>query len=818
MGDKVVPNMKNFDGTDVLEPKNWTIVKERGTGSVTNNGKGKAKYSLGSNKTDTGTVTLADKSWTGENKITFENTSIKGVGSDKVMFANQTLDTPNGMSDTAITFKGNNFLYEDGGKSRADEKDAVHFHKNLDRIPGNPPADIISHTKFVSEPGSALNMYVKSGSGKSRGIGVTQYKESVFYVGKKYYINQTEMEFHGAVNIKIERGNQNRSGNYGIFGSNTTKKKNGIGEPEGSYNKIKFYSDVKIDVKPVLDENGKQKSIGDVINVDGKYSHIGISGDGKVQIDGDIHVINGGTVDLNLKNKDSYINGEIHIGKQKYGGDLDGDQSNPDNQPSGQNLFEENRDDPDPEKNTTKLTLNMSNGTRWNATNTSKINDLAIDNEAEITFGSDKRFINISTGTLKGNGIFHMSGDIAGNKSDRLIIRKSSEGHHQITYKDNGAAKTTGNESLLLVEYKTDNKDDIKGGFTMKHGKTGQGAYEYVLTEPAGSKIVQIEPGHNFYLNPTGRLASAGQSSVLLNDLIYQSNLTLTESLHQRLGEVHFNKDLVRQKDVWVKYLNGKYSGDRGIKVGLYVNRYRGLKIGHDWAKERGNWINYNGISLGYISSNAAFKHLSGQTSIDGRELGLYSAWLNKENDLYLDFFAKAVKYRGRYEVKNSETTTTSPQIRTLTYILSAETGRRFNLNETEERTSYIQPEAQLTYHTTGGYAFKASSGLDIKTERVRSLTSRIGFRAGLDYVNEKNLHPYAKLMYEREFLGGMQHSFNEAAVEKFGNKGHWWVYGLGLSYMDKAKNTQLYFETQRSTRHYFKQNWQAHLGVRHLF
>lgn len=293
-------------------------------------------------------------------------------------------------------------------------------------------------------------MYVKSGSGKSRGIGVTQYKESVFYAGKKYYINQTEMEFRGAVNIKLERGNQNRSEHYGVFGNNTTVKGNGIGEPEGSYNKINFYSDVKIDVKPVLDENGKQVAIGDAINIDGKYTHVGISGDGKVQIDGDIHVINGGTVDLNLKNKDSYINGEIHIGKQKYGGDPDGDQSNPDNQPSGQNLFEENRDDPDPEKNTTKLTLNMSNGARWNATNTSKINDLAINNEAEITFGSDKRFINISTETLKGNGIFHMSGDIAGNKSDRLIIRKSSEGHHQITYKDNGAAKTTGNESLLL--------------------------------------------------------------------------------------------------------------------------------------------------------------------------------------------------------------------------------------------------------------------------------------------------------------------------------------------------------------------------------
>lgn len=167
-------------------------------------------------------------------------------------------------------------------------------------------------------------MYVKSGSGKSRGIGVTQYKESVFYAGKKYYINQTEMEFRGAVNIKIER--EIKIGlKIMVYLGLIRRKKNGIGEPEGSYNKINFYSDVKIDVKPVLDENGKQKSIGDAINVDGKYSHIGISGDGKVQIDGDIHVINGGTVDLNLKNKDSYINGEIHIGKQKYGGDPDGD-------------------------------------------------------------------------------------------------------------------------------------------------------------------------------------------------------------------------------------------------------------------------------------------------------------------------------------------------------------------------------------------------------------------------------------------------------------------------------------------------------------
>ena len=100
----------------------------------------------------------------------------------------------------------------------------------------------------------------------------------------------------------------------------------------------------------------------------------------------------------------------------------------------------------------------------------------------------------------------------------------------------------------------------------------------------------------------------------------------------------------------------------------------------------------------------------------------------------------------------------------------------------------------------------------------MRSLVGRIGFRAGLDYFNEKNLHPYVKLMYEREFLGEMQHTFNEVAVERFSNKGSWWVYGFGLSYMNKAKNTQLYFEAQRSSTHNFKQNWQAHLGIRYLF
>lgn len=416
-----------------------------------------------------------------------------------------------------------------------------------------------------------------------------------------------------------------------------------------------------------------------------------------------------------------------------------------------------------------------------------------------------------------------MYGDIVRRESDQLITRKSSEGTHIIEYedkdKDKATAKTTGKEYLKLVENRGDEKDN-KAIYKLNVRCTEQGAYCFSIGESTDSRIADIKADnkHDFYLHPA-TLSSWAQAAVVLNDLIYQSNLTLTESLHQRLGEVHFNKEIVKQQNVWVKSLGGEYVGTETVKVRGYTNRYRGLKAGYDWIKARGNWINYNGLSFGYINSTARLNTFGGKIHIYGKELGLYSAWLNKENDLYLDFWAKAIRYRGGYNVINySNKDITSPNIMASTYIFSSEMGKRFNLSQNAERVIYFQPEAQLSYHSTNGYSFKTSHDASVKTERMRSLVGRIGFRAGLDYFNEKNLHPYVKLMYEREFLGEMQHTFNEVAVERFSNKGSWWVYGFGLSYMNKAKNTQLYFEAQRSSTHNFKQNWQAHLGVRYLF
>ena len=777
---------------------------------------------------------LADKSYEGKNNITLENVSVKNTSSKNAIHANDTLTASGfGMSDTTLTFKGNNYLYTDGTKtSDKTQGNGIQLLKN-NRTKQH--TETKNHTKIESEAGSNLNIYVKSGTSKGRGIGVTQYKDVIINTSgpRKTVINQTEMDFRGAVSIKVDRGDNKNAENYGVYVGNLPRKTiNSEDAPDDSYNRVTFHSDVKIDVQPVLDENGKQKSIGDAFNVDGKNSKIEVKGDGKVQIDGDIHVLNGGKIELNLKNKDSYFHGEAHIGKQLYGGDPD----DPNDTPNGQNLFDENRDlTKEADHVETKLNFTMTNGSHWEATNTSKINDFHISDGATVKFGNPKRNINISVENLKGDGgTFNMHGKIADftseNKgqgiADKLIVRKSSEGDHKIIYKDDGTAPTKGNEYIKLVEYVTKNKDDIKGHFKLINGTTDQGAYEFTLTRPDDSKLVKIEGKDenevvrdDFYLNPTGRLSTGAQGAVILGDIIYQSNLTLTESLHQRLGEIHFNKNITKQSQIWAKNIDGQYVSKGSIKVSGYTNNYLGLKIGYDWINARRNWINYNGLSFGYISSAAKSQTYPGKIKLNGTELGLYSSWLNKENDWYFDFFTKAISYSGGYDlVSPSKKSVKSPTIRTFTYILSAETGKRINLSETAERVIYLQPEAQLSYHATKGYDFTVSNKLMVETEKVRSLVGRIGFRAGLDYFNEKEIHPYIKLMYRREFLGEMKYTFNKVAVEKILNKGNWLEYGLGVSYMNKAKNTQVYFEAQSSTIHRFKQNWQAHLGVRYLF
>ena len=858
--DVAASKWKNFDGTEVKAPEHWTIVKEKPIGYVSAN-----RYKLESSVENAGLL-LADKSYKGHNDITLENVSIKTINSRHSIFGNQTSSTSGrGMSDTTITFKGTNYLFTDGSKvTNKDEINGIEFLKNDNTLMNAPTK---SHTHIKLEKDSTLNIYTVSGTIKARGIGTTHYRNvNIKNTGPRTtVINQTEMDFYGAVNIKVDRGNMMNAENYGVYVGGLPKK---VGtsddEPEESYDRVTFYGDVKIDVQPVLDENGKQKSIGDALNVDGKNSKIEVKGDGKVQIDGDIHVINGSKLELNLKNEDSYFHGEAHIGKQKYGGDPD----DPNNPPHGQNLFEENRDGPDPDKANTKFNFTITNGARWDATNTSKINNLNISNGATVTF-SKKRNMKISVENLTGTGgVFNLQVDIKKGTGDLLQTRKSSEGVHKIKVKDQAGADVDLTEHIKLVE-NLGNITDNKATFKAYGSGVEMGPYIYHMGESDHSKLVDIKPDNkrDFYIFPSKELTAGAKSAIMLGNLLYQLNALNIDTLVQRMGEVHFDKAKT-DYNIWSRYINGKYSGfedlqDENYKIpywgskvknvrfekvatknnniwvknmegeftgfknertGSYSNRYRITKVGFDFERLRDNWINYGGVVFSNINSNTKFLSYEGKNEIKGMSLGLYSTWLHKEKNIYYDFVANVTNYKSRYDVISASgdpvhsvsTGSLDDFVHTNSFTFSAEAGKRILLKEEEDKTYYVQPEGQLVYQFTKGYKFNVSNGLRVNNGDLHGLLTRVGLRAGIDSKN-KRFNSYVKLMYEAELLGNSKTVFNEKFEESTSNRDHWLTYGIGLTTTTK-KGKQIYFEAQRSTKHKVRQDWQLNLGIRFNF
>ncbi|WP_304670908.1 autotransporter outer membrane beta-barrel domain-containing protein [Neisseria polysaccharea] len=799
--------LKDARGKVLKEPAHWTIEKIRPTGAVSS-----GRYTLSSSVQNAG-ILFADKTYEAKgNDITLENVSVKNSSSADAVFANDTLTQPYGMSDTTLTFKGNNYLYTDGAKAGSpDALNGIQLFKNNTT---KYSEGYKNHTKIESEAGSNLNIYVKSGRTRGRGISITQYKNVTINTSgaKKTVVNQTEMDFRGGVSIKVDRGNQKNAENYGVYVGNLPKKNdNSEDVPEDSYNRATFHGDVKIDMQPVLEESGKQKSIGDALNVDGKNSSVDIKGDGTVQIDGDIHVLNGGVINLSLKNKNSYLNGEAHIGKRLYTGDPD----DPDNPPNGQPLFEEDR-----KNSASSINMTMKDGARWNVQNTSKINGLDISNGAEVSFSDGGRNVNVSVSSLKGNGgVFKMQGNIVSGKSDKLITREGSEGVHIIEYEDNAKAKTTGREFLKLVENKG-NQEDNKASYKLNVRCTEQGGWCFALDESEKSKYVEITPdGKRDHYLFAATLSTGASSSVLFGEALYQLNAVSDETLVQRMGEIHADGTPQEDNNVWIKRVGGKFSGSRSdYRVGGYGNRYWGFAGGFNRTGFGDKWIHYKGLMLRHLQSSYTPEDYAGSGKIYGRTAGVYSTWLNRESRAYYDLVANIARYKGSYGLTNySGVRVESDEARLNAYMLSAETGRRMEKQD-GGKTYWWQPEAQLSYWFTRGYGFSLSNGLSAETDNFRSLMGRFGFRAGVDGLDGGRLNIYGKLMYKREFIGTIRHRFNGSAVEEFKHRGGWLEYGLGVVSRNAGNGRQLYFEAQRSSMHKMRQNWQVNMGVRSMF
>lgn len=545
----------------------------------------------------------------------------------------------------------------------------------------------------------------------------------------------------------------------------------------------------------------------------GNKAEINVAGNGDVKLIGNISASNKGKVTLNLLNKNSYLKGD----SDNYKGTFN---------------------------------MKMANSSYWLITRDSEVNDLDISSGAKIQISDmyindyyEKYIFKLSIDNLKGTGgIFQMQGDVQTGIQSLLTINERSEGDHYIEFENKAGAKSTGTEYLKVVE-SLGEEANYTATFKLKNpnGRVGipidataslnnkafieRGAYLYTLGRPTDSKVVSINDSNvnNWYLFPyeddgKGKLTPGAESSLSFSNTIYQINLLNTETLVQRLGEIHFDKTDLKPHNAWIKHVNGKYTSFANDTIGSFSTHYWGIKAGFDWLNLRNNWINYNGISVENLNASTYPKRFEGKTKISGKGIGIYSTWLNKNNDIYIDLVGKMMRYKGKYDIVNySNENIKSNNANINSYLLSIETGKRSYFLQKKEKAFYIQPEMQLIYQFVDDYTLHSSNGLKSMTKNSNSLIGRIGFRAGLDFYGDSVLSPYIKFMYNKEFLGSVVNDLNTAKIE-MNNKDDWFNYGVGISHENKKKGRQIYLDVQRSNKHLIRQDWQVNLGLRYSF
>ncbi|WP_301885113.1 autotransporter outer membrane beta-barrel domain-containing protein [Neisseria uirgultaei] len=328
-------NNYTYDGATEVKPLNSLIIAAKGgTNNITIKGKladgsadapptidnksletkiNRSDYSYDlsdkSGEKRGGVVMLADQSYEGKNNVTFENVTIASHNANAGILSYDGINTSvaDSLAPATLTFKGRNTINMDADSNTNSHNEGILLFNNGEKV---------GEYRLVSEEGSTLNINIKSGKDVGQGITANHYSSSK---PNPAFPSITTMEFKGDVNIKIDRNGQDEAENngFGFYSSNSRGNKQ---IPEGSKMEAVFRGNVDIVAKPVYDGQGRPKSIGSAFAIDGKNSKVEIVGgeDKVVKIKGDIFAYNGGSVSVNLANKDSYFEGEAHIGKRSF--------------------------------------------------------------------------------------------------------------------------------------------------------------------------------------------------------------------------------------------------------------------------------------------------------------------------------------------------------------------------------------------------------------------------------------------------------------------------------------------------------------------
>lgn len=453
------------------------------------------------------------------------------------------------------------------------------------------------------------------------------------------------------------------------------------------------------------------------------------------------------------------------------------------------------------------INLNLNNqDSYWNLTGNSTLTDLKL-SDAIVDMRSDNNgYSTLSTAKLSGNeGVIKQDIDVRSMESDKVLVSDDFSGSQalDIYQKDNyiPAGDSTEGNGLVLASV------NGNGTFT---AKDREGTLFYTHYDLANKASETAGFTTDWYLNKiikTDEPTTSVDTVLSANALNYHTWRTENDKLLQRMSELRHNGE--EAKGAWVR-MQGSKIGREG-KFG-FENKYTAYELGYDQVTKKTDAVTrYQGAAISYADGSSSYSSGSGDNS--NKAISFYDTQIGSKGH-YLDLVFKISNMDNDFTVYDTDSNKITGDFNNTGVALSAEYGRKNDL----KNGWYIEPQAQFTLGYLGGDNYVTSNGIEVNQSGIKSAVGRIGFNIGKQ-IGSKGL-VYAKANLLHEFGGGYDVTMTDSSgrvkvSDSFNDT--WFEYGVGAA-LAAGKNSQLYFDVERSAGSAFKKDWQWNVGARWTF
>lgn len=495
--------------------------------------------------------------------------------------------------------------------------------------------------------------------------------------------------------------------------------------------------------------------------------NINQEGTGTVKLNGDISfdydkdtsgTVIDSTVNLNLSNAESYLNGNIL----------------------------KNGEAPK-EKSTVKdMTLSLSNGATWTSTANSFVNNLTLKNGGTVNLAGDAHTVDVLTNMSSDNGV------VATNSLDSKVkVEENANQIKSLTVKGTGA---------MADAIAKDPSVANKLANVVTDESTGKSAATNVTTDEG-----EVAGAYSGTVSADGTVSGSLAKNSINENISGIGVISLmtwrqeNNDLNKRLGELRDSKG---QYGLWTRMSRGeaKYN-DLGIK-----NQYNYYQLGYD-ARISDDWI--LGGAVSYTDGESSFRDGDGTNKHTG--FAVYGSRLADDGS-FIDIIAKYAHMKNEYDTY-TYAGAGDGDYSTNGFAFSAEYGKRFK----GQNDFWIEPQAELTYGRVDSANFTTAKGVHVRQDSLDSLVGRLGFALGKDV---KAGHVYVRASYLYDFKGDVNMYMDKDGVSDSYDHdlgGGWWEFGVGTN-LNLGHDTHFYFDVERTASGEVSTPWQWNAGIRYSF